>query len=162
METRTSKTFSRKTLLISLTSILLLIAASSGGEGPSGTNEGDKQQVVQQVAQRWIQVGTEQYRKGFFKAAEQSFLRAQDYQEYLSVAEREKINELLTKAARTVDPEQRNVLYKQAQEIIVDEALGIWAFQIGDAVAMKDYVKGFVFTPANFGVYDFYLMSIEK
>lgn len=74
----------------------------------------------------------------------------------------EKINKLLTEAAGTPDPERRNILYKQAQEIIVDEALGIWAFQIGDAVAMKDYVKGFVFTPANFGVYDFYLMRLDK
>jgi peptide/nickel transport system substrate-binding protein len=74
----------------------------------------------------------------------------------------EKINELLGKAAQTVDPEARNALYRQAQEVIVEEALGIWAFQIGDAVAMKDYVKGFVFTPANFGVYDYYLMSLDK
>ena len=74
----------------------------------------------------------------------------------------EKINDLLTKAAQTVDPDERNTLYRQAQEIIVDEALGIWAFQIGDAVAMSDHVKGFVFTPANFGVYDYYLMYLEK
>lgn len=72
------------------------------------------------------------------------------------------INELLTKAALTANIEQRHALYAQAQEIIVNDALGIWAFQIGDAIAMRDYVKGFVFTPANFGIYDFYLMYLDR
>lgn len=74
----------------------------------------------------------------------------------------EQLDRLFAEAAVTADPERRNGLYKQAQELIVDQALGIWAFQIGDAIAMRDYVKGFVFTPANFGVYDFYLMYLEK
>jgi len=72
------------------------------------------------------------------------------------------INRLLGEAATTADIEQRNVLYAEAQEIIVDEALGIWGYQIGDAIAMRDYVKGFVFTAQNFGVYDFYAMYLDK
>ena len=71
------------------------------------------------------------------------------------------INNLLLAAAASADIEQRNEYYAAAQKIIVDDALGIWGYQIGDAIAMSDNVKGFVFTPANFGIYDFYGMSKE-
>ena len=74
----------------------------------------------------------------------------------------DEINRILGEAAATADIEQRHVLYAEAQEIIVGDALGVWGYQIGDAIAMHDYVEGYVFTPANFGVYDFYSMSLDK
>jgi len=72
------------------------------------------------------------------------------------------LNWFLREAASTKNPERRNYLYGLAQEFIVDQALGIWAVHFYEAVAMRDYVKGFVFTPAKFGVYDFYNMYLEK
>jgi peptide/nickel transport system substrate-binding protein len=71
------------------------------------------------------------------------------------------LNWLLSEAASERDPERRAHLYSEAQQFIVDQALGIWGVHFYDAIAVKDYVKGIVFTPANFGVYDFYNMYIE-
>ncbi|UCF00146.1 MAG: hypothetical protein JSV82_03505, partial [Planctomycetota bacterium] len=88
------KYLGHKPLLLILASILLLTAFLPA-VALSQANESDKQRIVRQVAQKWIQVGTEQYGRGFFKAAEQSFLRAQDYQEYLADAERKKLNQFL-------------------------------------------------------------------
>jgi hypothetical protein len=64
--------------------------------------ESDKLKVVRQVAQRWIEVGAEQYKRGYFKAAKQSFLRAQDYQEYLTADEREKLSALIEKTHKGI------------------------------------------------------------
>ena len=58
----------------------------------------DKKEVVQQVAQNWIEVGEKQYQRGFYEAAEQSFLRAEDYKEFLTAAERQKLKEYIEKA----------------------------------------------------------------
>lgn len=70
--------------------------------GPSQPSEADKEKIVRQVAQRWIQVGAEQYKRGYFKAAKQSFLLAQDYQEYLTADEREKLTALLEKTHKGI------------------------------------------------------------
>ena len=61
------------------------------------------------MAQKWIQVGTEQYKRGFYKAAEQSFLRALDYHEYLSEAERAKLNDLVDKTHSAVMARERTL-----------------------------------------------------
>ena len=81
---------------------ILLLTAILPVAAMSQANESDKQRIVQQVAQKWIQVGTEQYGRGFFKAAEQSFLRARDYQEYLDDTDRTKLNQLLEKTHTAV------------------------------------------------------------
>ena len=95
----TIQSFGGKLLPVILTAMILLaIPITSNAEGAaSQANETDKHKIVRQVGQKWIEVGVEQYGKGFYKAAEQSFLRAQDYQDYLTPAEREKLNELLEK-----------------------------------------------------------------
>jgi type II secretory pathway component GspD/PulD (secretin)/tetratricopeptide (TPR) repeat protein len=94
------QSISGKLILVVLASILLLVIpiVSAAEKSPSRADETAKQKIVRQVGQKWIEVGIEQYRKGFYKVAEQSFLRAQDYQDYLTAAEREKLNELLEKA----------------------------------------------------------------
>lgn len=115
-----TKFFDRKflsaILIFLLTSTLLKIA-------PSHASGADKQKALHKVAQEWIQVGMEQYRRTLFKAAEQSFRQAQDYQIYLTIAEREKLNELLEKANNTESKRKRilagiqtvNGLKKQGQ-----------------------------------------------
>jgi len=95
------KSSGRKPLLVVLVSLLLLTTALSE-VAPSQPGEAGKEKIVRQVAQRWIQVGAEQYKRGYFKAAKQSFLRAQDYQEYLTADEREKLTALLEKTHKGI------------------------------------------------------------
>ncbi|HUV41440.1 MAG TPA: hypothetical protein VMW23_06620 [Sedimentisphaerales bacterium] len=73
------------------------------------TKQTDRQRIVHQVAQKWIEVGTEQYQRGFFRAAEQSFVRALDYREYLTAAENEELDKLLENA-RHAAAERDNAL----------------------------------------------------
>lgn len=102
------KSYGRKPLFITLLSLLLLTCVLIE-VAPSQVNGTDKQKVVRQVAQKWIQVGTEQYKRGFYKAAEQSFLRALDYHEYLSEAERAKLNDLVDKTHSAVMARERTL-----------------------------------------------------
>lgn len=112
------KPFVRKPLLFALVSILLLTTVLLG-VASSQANGLDKEKVVRQVAQKWIQVGMEQYRRGYYKAAEQSFLRAQDYQEYLSAGEREKLSELLEKSHEgAVEKERISETIQAADELV--------------------------------------------
>jgi type II secretory pathway component GspD/PulD (secretin) len=92
----------RKPLLVILVSLLLLTTSALSEVAPSQPSEADKEKIVRQVAQRWIQVGAEQYKRGYFKAAKQSFLLAQDYQEYLTADEREKLTALLEKTHKGI------------------------------------------------------------
>ncbi|MHC4570959.1 MAG: hypothetical protein ACYS0C_02625, partial [Planctomycetota bacterium] len=103
-----NKSFGRRLLLVIFASILLLTTALSD-VAPSQVSESDKQKIVRQVAQRWIEVGMEQYKRGYYKAAEQSLLRAQDYEEYLTTEGREKLNELVEKT-RAVASERKRIL----------------------------------------------------
>jgi len=102
------RSFGRKRLLVILVSILLVTTILSE-VASSQANKTDKQKIVRQVAQKWIQVGMEQYKRGFYKAAEQSFLRAQDYEEYLAAGEREKLSRLLEET-HVASLERRRIL----------------------------------------------------
>ncbi len=97
--------FNGKLLLIILSSVLLLIMLLPE-VATSGPRE-DERKAVRQVAQNWIQTGTRQYQKGLYRAAEQSFLYALDYREYLTDAEREKLNELLEKTHIAAEERKR-------------------------------------------------------
>jgi Flp pilus assembly secretin CpaC/tetratricopeptide (TPR) repeat protein len=92
----------RKPLLVILVSLLLLTTSALSDVASSQPSKADKEKIVRQVAQKWIEVGAEQYKRGYFKAAKQSFLRAQDYQEYLTADEREKLNSLLEKTHKGI------------------------------------------------------------
>ena len=90
------KSIGGKPALVILLSVLLLTitlpqAARSQVAGA------DKQKVIHRVAKDWIEVGATQYKRGLYNAAEQSLLRAQDWQEYLSAGECKKLSELLKK-----------------------------------------------------------------
>jgi len=86
--------------------------------GLSQSNETEKEKVVHQVAQKWIQVGTEQYQRGMYKAAEQSFLRAKDYREYLTADELSKLDELLTKSkVSAVEKDRISGLKQKADQL---------------------------------------------
>ena len=99
-EMRRFKSLTKKSILLVVVTALVLTALSHRAWAQA--NETDKQKVVQKVAENWIQVGIRQYERGFFKASEQSLLRAGDYRQYLTAARRKELNELLEKARKAV------------------------------------------------------------
>ncbi|MGB2806322.1 MAG: hypothetical protein WBC22_01170, partial [Sedimentisphaerales bacterium] len=113
--------FGEKSPLIILAFALLLTTSLSkvALSQESGTEEQKK--VVRQVAQKWIQVGTEQYKRNFFKAAEQSFLRAQDYQEYLTATERKILNGLIEQTHLGVLERKRILEHIQMADRLVQQ-----------------------------------------
>lgn len=93
--------FGGKARLSVILSLILLLAgvATWGSEKVElQVNEAEKQQVIRQVIQNWVEVGARQYERGFYKQAKESFLQALEYQEYLTAAEYTKLNKLLEKA----------------------------------------------------------------
>jgi type II secretory pathway component GspD/PulD (secretin)/tetratricopeptide (TPR) repeat protein len=132
------KSFVGKSLMVALITVILLPTVpvvSAPDLGQPQTNETDKQKIVHQVAQRWLQVGTEQYRRAFYKAAEQSLLRALDYQEYLTSAERQTLQQLLEKTHTAVLERQRLLGdINKANELANQD-------QVAQAVALLEKIK---------------------
>jgi len=95
------KSSGRKPMLIILASLLFLIPLFAATAAPQ-SDEANKKKIVRQVAQKWIEVGAEQFKRGYFKAAKQSFLRAQDYQEFLTSEECGKLTALLEKTQKGI------------------------------------------------------------
>ena len=132
------ESFGRKALLVILASVLLVAAVLSEA-ARSESGEAYKRKVIHQVAQDWIQVGMEQHRRGFYKQAEKSFLQAQEYQEYLSDAEREKLNEVLQQTHTTVVERKRVLaMILRANELVGQDRLA-------DAKALLERVRGNAF-----------------
>jgi len=113
------KNFSGKSPIIILLS-LLLAAVVLLGSGPLQAADADKERIARQVAQKWIQIGTEQYNRGYFNASEQSLLRARDYREYLTESQREQLNVLLEKAHKAAKGRKRIQGYVQAAGELAD------------------------------------------
>ncbi len=86
-----AKAFGGRFLLVILTLILLLATAMSG-VARSQSNEAEKQKIIREVAGNWMDIGEEQYKRGYFEAAEQSFVEAQKYQKYLTAAQLKRLN----------------------------------------------------------------------
>jgi hypothetical protein len=64
----------------------------------SGQTEQEKARTLREVAQNWIHVGISQSKRGLYQQAEESFLTARGYQEYLTAEEHKELEENLTKA----------------------------------------------------------------
>lgn len=89
------KTWPNRFLLATLISILVLAPFVNSAFAES--NGSGKEKIARQVAKNYIQIGTEQFRRGQYVSAEKTLLMAQDYQQYLTAAEREQLNELINK-----------------------------------------------------------------
>jgi len=113
--------FVEKSPLFILTLVLILTATLSKVTYSQESGTDEQKQVARQVAQKWIQVGVEQYNRGFFKLSEQSLLRAQEYQGYLTDAEREKLNELIEKTHIALLERQRILEHIQAADLLVQQ-----------------------------------------
>ena len=80
-----------------------------------------KQRIVNQVARKWIDVGKEQYARGLYRAAEESFLRAMAYEEYLPESDREKLVKLLDKAHTAASERNRVLELLEAVDVLIEE-----------------------------------------
>jgi peptide/nickel transport system substrate-binding protein len=76
-----------------------------------------------------------------------------------SFYENPKVTELITKAARSTDQQEREKLYIEAQTISTQDAPYIYLFQQNDIFVRRAAVKGFVFNPMLVEVYNFADMS---
>lgn len=71
----------------------------------------------------------------------------------------EKVDELIRTAARLTSQEERTKLYREAQEIVVNDAVYAYLFQRNENIAMREDVKGFVFNPMLVQIYNLADMS---
>ncbi len=99
---------------------ILMVITTQVAAAPADSNEPDKQQVLRQLAQDWLQIGTKQYERGLYKQAEQSLQCAMDYQESLNAAERKRAKELLEKIRSSAT--ERNQIQENIQA--ADELVG--------------------------------------
>lgn len=60
-----------------------------------------------------------------------------------------------------VDPEERQVLLNQLQELFIENLPMIWIANPGTAVAMRDYVNGYRYSVDGY-IFWFYRLTIEK
>ena len=89
--------FGVRSLSVVLALILLPIITVSQ-VAPSQENEDANRQKAIRVVQTYMQTGQKEYNEGFFEESVITFLMAQKYEEYLPVAMREQLNELLKKS----------------------------------------------------------------
>lgn len=73
---------------------------------------------------------------------------------YISDADRngyknEELDELLISAKETTDQDERKEFYNQANEIIWEEAVGIFPLQLNQIAAVRSHVKGFKPSPSD-------------
>lgn len=112
------KSIGSESLLVVLVSVFVLVTFVPAGIFAQ-ENSQDKDKVVHQVAEKWLQVGMEQYKRGFYKAAEQSFLRAQDYDEHLTEPEREKLKGLIEQTHLAAIERERILEHIQTADALV-------------------------------------------
>jgi peptide/nickel transport system substrate-binding protein len=72
-----------------------------------------------------------------------------------------KVDELLRRAASSVDHQERVKLYTEVQDIVIDDAAYILLYQLKAAIPMRANVKGFVFNPMLESMYNFESMHKE-
>jgi len=101
-----------KPLSIILLLFVLLVAVPSEVV-PSQPQEAGEDQMMRQVVQYLIQVGTDQFQRGYYPQAEKTLLMAQGYQEYLTVAERNKLSEFLGKTHKASLERELALKHKQ-------------------------------------------------
>ena len=72
------------------------------------------------------------------------------------------VDELITQARKTVDPDKREHLWNVVQQIIVEECPDIFIYQARLFYAMQDYVRGFTYRPVMSYEFYFYDLWFEK
>ena len=113
----------RRILLIVL-ALVFLQAAGLSRVALSQENGDERDKVVRQIVQNYIQTGTEQYGKGHFDEAQKTFLMAGGYQQYLSAAESQQLEGLLEKTRAAISERKRIVeTYQTVVELLAQDEL---------------------------------------
>lgn len=71
----------------------------------------------------------------------------------------EKVDELIREAARISDQAEREALYREAQEIVVEEDAYLYLFQRNYLLPMRANVEGYVYNPMLLDIYNIGTMS---
>jgi tetratricopeptide (TPR) repeat protein len=113
----------RKTIFITLI-CLFLSAVLLPNVAVCSNGQQDRQKLIEQLVDRWMQIGMEQYERRYFKAAEQSFLMAKDYEEYLGTEQRDKLNDLIEKAhTAAAEVDRLSASLALAQQLVTEGRL---------------------------------------
>ena len=103
------------TIVVAAFLLALLFSAESFAQA----NKDNKTKTIREVAQYFIKAGKEQYERQMYARSEKSFLRAQDYEEYLTASTRESLDALLDKAHHAVlERKKLSERIKKADELI--------------------------------------------
>lgn len=108
-----SESFGIRQKLIVFLVVLIAVSSTVFAEQEVSPMPPGKKQVVHQFALNWIQVGTRQYQRSYYKAARQSFLRAKEYKEFLAANEWKQLNRLLERTHQAML--ERNGILKHVQ-----------------------------------------------
>jgi tetratricopeptide (TPR) repeat protein len=113
----------RNTLFITLI-CLFLSAVLMPNAAICANGQQDRQKLIEQLVDRWMQIGMEQYERRYFKAAEQSFLMAKDYEEYLGTEQRDKLNDWIEKShAAAAEVDRLSASLATAQQLMAEGRL---------------------------------------
>jgi len=93
-----TQSFGRKSLSIVVASIFLLIITFSKTLSSQENEATDRQAAFRKIVQSYIEAGKGEYNKGYYEQAAKTFVMAQGYQEYLTVAGIEELRAHLDKA----------------------------------------------------------------
>jgi len=74
----------------------------------------------------------------------------------------ETVDSLIREAATVNDMDERVRLYKEAQQLIVEDAAYIYLFQRNYQLAMREEVKGYVYNPMLLDIYNIGTMTKEQ
>ncbi|HUT47241.1 MAG TPA: hypothetical protein VMX36_13235, partial [Sedimentisphaerales bacterium] len=116
-----TQSFGRKSLSIVVVSILLLIITSSEMVSSQENEPTDRQAAFRQIVQSYVEAGKVGYNKGYYEQAVKTFVMAQGYQEYLTVAGREELRAHLEKS-RAAAAKRKLALEKfQAADKLIEQ-----------------------------------------
>jgi len=101
--------FGRRSLSIVVLSCMLITTAVIKVDISQANETTERQEAFRQIVQSYIQAGQEEYEKGYYEQAEQTFLMAHEYREYLTAAERRQLTSLLEKTQTAVS-KRKNAL----------------------------------------------------
>jgi len=119
-----TESFGGRSLPVVLALILLLVITVSQVATSQENEDANRQEAIRRIVQTYIQTGQEEYKKGFFEQAAKTFLMAQGYEEYLAVAVREQLNELLEKSQIAVLKRKRALeTFRAVNELIKQDQL---------------------------------------
>ncbi len=138
------KHLQRKTLR-TVAVLTLVLAAAIPNTSPCAADETSKQNALQKAAQEWMQVGIEQHERSQFVAAERSFRRAAIYRQYLTDADKTKLDTLLEKSANAALAKELTSVGHKASDGLVPPVETVDATKVvpldTKAVEIKPQVK---------------------